>query len=66
MSLIREQILFPLQFVGMPLEFDIECKVKDGGISSQANAIRLAIAVSLQSFVDKPTIEKMRLGKILW
>lgn len=61
----REQILFPLQFVGMPLEFDLDCKIKDGGVSSQAGAIRLATAVALQSFVDKPVIEKMRLAGLL-
>lgn len=50
----------------MPLEFDLECEVKDGGVSSQAGAIRLATAVALQSFVDKPVIEKMRLGWFLF
>lgn len=49
----------------MPLEFDLECVVKDGGVSSQAGAIRLATAVALQSFVDKPVIEKMRLAGLL-
>lgn len=57
----REQILFPLQLTEKLGEVDIEAKVKLGGCMSQAGAIRYAISVALQSFVNMEMVEKMRL-----
>ena len=59
----REQIVFPLQFVGKMGEVDVEAEVWDGGPSGQAGAIRFALSKALQSFVDRQMVEKMRLGK---
>ncbi|KAI0232694.1 28S ribosomal protein S9, mitochondrial [Lamellibrachia satsuma] len=61
----REQIVFPLQFVGKMGEVDIEAEVWDGGPSGQAGAIRFALSKALQSFVDRQMVEKMRLAGLL-
>ena len=58
----REQVLFPLQFVGKLGEMDVEVSVEGGGLSGQAGAIRYALAKALSSFVDATTMERMRLG----
>lgn len=42
---------------------DVEAHVEGGGPSGQAGAVRWGIAMSLRSFVDEETIEKMRVGK---
>lgn len=42
---------------------DIEATVNGGGPTGQTGAIRWGIAWGLRSFVDKPTIERMRVGK---
>ncbi|XP_055377444.1 28S ribosomal protein S9, mitochondrial [Condylostylus longicornis] len=61
----KEQILFPLIFTDMLNKVDIEANVEGGGPSGQAGAIRWGIAMSLRSFVDEETIEKMRLAGLL-
>ena len=37
--------------------------MKNGGEASQAGALRLAVSLALQSFVDAETQDKLRLGK---
>ncbi|KAM7365690.1 hypothetical protein PAMP_016604 [Pampus punctatissimus] len=61
----REQLMFPLQFTGMLGRFDLECTVSGGGRSSQAGALRLAIARALISFLSKGEVENMRQGGFL-
>lgn len=59
---LREQLLFPLHFVGMLGRFDIEGSVEGSGHSAQAGALRLAISRALLSFVSEGQVEKMRQG----
>lgn len=59
---LREQLLFPLHFVGMLGRFDIEGSVEGSGHSAQAGALRLAISRALLSFVSEVEVEKMRQG----
>lgn len=61
----KEQLLFPLIFSNMQNKVDIEAEVKNGGSSGQAGAIRWGISWGLRSFVDKETMEKMRLAGLL-
>jgi len=42
---------------------DVVCEVVRGGTTGQAGAIRYAMSIALQSFVDERTREKMRLGE---
>ncbi|XP_046365444.2 28S ribosomal protein S9, mitochondrial-like [Haliotis rufescens] len=65
LSMHREQIMFPIQFVNMLGEIDIESQVSGGGSSSQAGAIRLGLAQALTSFVSPDVVEKMRLAGLL-
>lgn len=37
--------------------------MENGGASSQAGAVRLALSRAMRSFVDTDMVEKMRLGK---
>lgn len=55
--------MFPLQFVDMLGRFDLQCTVSGGGLSSQAGALRLAIARALLNFVSERDIENMRQGE---
>lgn len=57
------QIIFPLLFTNMTDKVDIEATINGGGPTGQSGAIRWGIAWGLRSFVDKPTIERMRVGK---
>lgn len=57
--------MFPLQFMGMLGRFDLECTVSSGGRSSQAGALRLAIAQALLGFLSNGEIENMRQGEFL-
>lgn len=50
-------------FAGMADKVDIEATIDGGGPTGQSGAIRWGIAWGLRSFVDKPMIEKMRVGK---
>ncbi|CAD5110793.1 DgyrCDS158 [Dimorphilus gyrociliatus] len=61
----REQLIFPLLVSGFLGKVDIKAEVYHGGPSGQAGAIRLAISSALQSFVEKETIEKMRISGLL-
>lgn len=61
----REQIIFPLLFTNMTDKVDIEATVNGGGPTGQSGAIRWGIAWGLRSFVDKPTIERMRVAGLL-
>ncbi|XP_051754317.1 28S ribosomal protein S9, mitochondrial [Ctenopharyngodon idella] len=61
----REQLLFPLHFVGMLSRFDIEGSVEGSGHSAQAGALRLAISRALLSFVSEVEVEKMRQAGLL-
>ncbi|CAK6975093.1 S ribosomal protein S9%2C mitochondrial [Scomber scombrus] len=61
----REQLMFPLQFMGMLGRFDLECTVSGGGRSSQAGALRLAISQALLSFLSEGEIENMRQAGLL-
>ncbi|CAN9498324.1 unnamed protein product [Ophioblennius macclurei] len=61
----REQLMFPLQFLGMLGRFDLECTVSGGGRSSQAGALRLAISRALLSFVSESDREALRQAGLL-
>lgn len=61
----RQQLLFPLQFTKMLGLVDVEVKVRGGGSSSQAGAIRYAIASALRSFVEKSVIDDMKICGLL-
>uniref|UniRef100_A0A9J8CZP8 Small ribosomal subunit protein uS9m n=2 Tax=Cyprinus carpio TaxID=7962 RepID=A0A9J8CZP8_CYPCA len=61
----REQLMFPLLFVGMSGRFDIEGSVEGSGHSAQAGALRLAISRALLSFVSEGEVEKMRQAGLL-
>lgn len=61
----REQLMFPLQFVGLLGRFDLECTVSGGGRSSQAGALRLAISRALLSFLSEGEQETMRQAGLL-
>ncbi|XP_069554333.1 small ribosomal subunit protein uS9m [Brachyistius frenatus] len=61
----REQLMFPLQFVGALGRFDLECTVSGGGRSSQAGALRLAISRALLSFLSEGEGETMRQAGLL-
>lgn len=62
LSAAREQLMFPLQFMGMLGRFDLECTVSGGGRSSQAGALRLAISRALLGFLSEGDVETMRQG----
>ncbi|XP_056157349.1 28S ribosomal protein S9, mitochondrial isoform X2 [Lampris incognitus] len=61
----RQQLMFPLQFVGMLGRFDLECSVSGGGRSSQAGALRLAISRALLGFLSEGEMENMRQAGLL-
>ncbi|KAI3366086.1 hypothetical protein L3Q82_009912, partial [Scortum barcoo] len=61
----REQLMFPLQFMGMLGRFDLECTVSGGGRSSQAGALRLAVSRALLSFLSEGEVETMRQAGLL-
>lgn len=61
----REQLMFPLHFVGMLGRFDIEGSVDGSGHSSQSGALRLAVSRALLSFVSEGEMEKMRQAGLL-
>lgn len=61
----REQLMFPLHFVGMLGRFDIEGSVDGNGHSSRSGALRLAISRALLSFVSEGEMEKMRQAGLL-
>ncbi|XP_077338803.1 small ribosomal subunit protein uS9m [Lithobates pipiens] len=61
----REQLMFPFQFVDGLRKYDAECTVSEGGRSSQAGSIRLAISRALLSFVSEGYVEAMRQAGLL-
>ncbi|XP_026115378.1 28S ribosomal protein S9, mitochondrial-like [Carassius auratus] len=61
----REQLMFPLHFVGMLGRFDVEGSVEGSGHSAQAGALRLAISRALLSFVSEGEVERMRQAGLL-
>jgi len=61
----RHQLLFPLQFSKMLGLVDLRMTVGGGGPSGQAGAARYAIAMALRSFVDKRTVDEMKLVGLL-
>jgi len=61
----REQLMFPFCFLDRLGEHDVTCTVSGGGRSSQAGAIRLAVARALCSFVTKEEVEWMRQAGLL-
>jgi len=61
----RHQLLFPLQISKMLGIVDLQITVGGGGPSGQAGAIRYAIAMALRSFVDKQTVDDMKLVGLL-
>lgn len=61
----RHQLLFPLQFTKMLGLVDVEAVVSGGGSSSQAGALRYAIAMCLRSFVEKSVIDDMKICGLL-
>ena len=61
----RHQLLFPLQFTKLLGLVDIKIQIGGGGPSGQAGAIRYAMAMGLRSFVEKETIDDMKLVGLL-
>ncbi|KAM8722286.1 small ribosomal subunit protein uS9m [Acanthopagrus schlegelii] len=61
----RQQLMFPLQFMGMLGRFDLECTVSGGGRSGQAGALRLGIARALLCFMSDGEVENMRQAGLL-
>ncbi|XP_034720402.1 28S ribosomal protein S9, mitochondrial [Etheostoma cragini] len=61
----REQLMFPLQFMGMLGRFDLQSTVSGGGRSSQAGALRLAVSRALLSFLSEGEVETMRQAGLL-
>ncbi|XP_064166955.1 28S ribosomal protein S9, mitochondrial [Anguilla rostrata] len=61
----RQELMFPLQFVGRLGRHALECTVSGGGHSAQAGALRLAIARALLSFVSESERESMRQAGLL-
>jgi len=61
----RHAIMYPLQFSKMLGLVDIEAEVHGGGPSAQAGAIRYGLAMCLRSFVDKETIDDMKIAGLL-
>lgn len=61
----RHQIMFPLQFCKMLGLVDVEAEVHGSGPSAQGGAIRYGMAMCLRSFVDKDTIDAMKLIGLL-
>ncbi|KAJ8409974.1 hypothetical protein AAFF_G00210150 [Aldrovandia affinis] len=61
----REQLMFPLQFLGRLGRHSLECHVSGGGRSAQAGALRLAISRALLSFVSESEREDMRQAGLL-
>ncbi|MBN3308518.1 RT09 protein, partial [Amia calva] len=61
----REQLMFPLQFLGRLGRHDLQCTVTGGGRSAQAGALRLAISRALLSFVEESEVETMRQAGLL-
>ncbi len=58
---LRNNLVRPLELVGMREKFDIKCSVKGGGLGGQAGAIQLGIARALVQFdqeLHKPLKEK--------
>ncbi|XP_070786861.1 small ribosomal subunit protein uS9m [Enoplosus armatus] len=61
----REQLMFPLQFMGVLGRFDLECTVSGGGRSGQVGALRLAVSRALLSFLSEGEVETMRQAGLL-
>ncbi|XP_040310058.1 small ribosomal subunit protein uS9m [Herpailurus yagouaroundi] len=61
----REQLMFPFHFLDRLGKHDVTCTVSGGGRSSQAGAIRLAMAKALCSFVTEEEVEWMRQAGLL-
>lgn len=61
----REQIMFPLLLTDKLNLVDIEATVENGGPTSTAGAIRLALSTSLMSFVSPQVNERLRLAGLL-
>jgi len=61
----RHVLLYPLQVTKMLGLVDIEAEVVGSGPSAQAGAIRYALSMGLRSFVDKETIDDMKLLGLL-
>ncbi|XP_029930497.1 small ribosomal subunit protein uS9m [Myripristis murdjan] len=61
----REQLMFPLQFMGLLGRFDLDATVSGGGRSGQAGALRLAISRALLSFLSEGDVEHMRQAGLL-
>lgn len=52
-SRLRESVKSPLALAGQEAKFDVETKVTGGGISAQAEAIRLGVARALVKFNEE-------------
>ncbi|XP_055256092.1 28S ribosomal protein S9, mitochondrial isoform X3 [Moschus berezovskii] len=61
----REQLMFPFHFLDRLGKHDVTCTVSGGGRSSQAGAIRLAVARALCSFITEDEVEWMRQAGLL-
>ncbi|XP_032170500.1 LOW QUALITY PROTEIN: 28S ribosomal protein S9, mitochondrial-like [Mustela erminea] len=61
----REQLMFPFHFLDRLGKHDTTCTVSGGGRSSEAGAIRLAVARALCSFVTEEEVEWMRQAGLL-
>lgn len=61
----RHAVMFPLQFSKMLGLVDVEAEVSNSGPSAQAGAIRYGLAMCLRSFVERETIDDMKLAGLL-
>ncbi|GAB1600503.1 28S ribosomal protein S9, mitochondrial-like [Argonauta hians] len=61
----RAQLMYPLQFTKKIGEVDVEATVEGGGTTSRAGSIRFALSKAIASFMDRETVEKMRLAGLL-
>ena len=49
----KMQLLRPFEIISQPTNYDVRCNVKGGGLTGQANAIKLAISKALVSYDPK-------------
>jgi ribosomal protein S9 len=58
--------MFPFKVVDRINKFNMDIEINKGGMSCLAKGIRFAISKALCSFVTADSIEKLRLGSVLF
>jgi len=61
----RLAVLYPLQVTKMLGLVDLDVRVRGGGSSAQAGAIRYAMSMCLRSFVEKSVVNTMKISGLL-